>query len=248
MELVFEDASLFKKYVNGIAALVDEAEFLIDEKGLSLKATDPSQISLVDFELPKKAFKKFEIKESTKLGVDLNYLNQILSRAKASDSVEFSFSNDKSKLSVVFSGKSRRTFSIPLLDINTGELPLPKIDFDAEIKIKAEALNDSFKDANLISTHVVLSVENDSFIVKANSSKGNMENVYTEKDDSVISLKAKNEVKSMFPLDYLSNTIKAASADTEVTVNLKSNAPVEISYSLGEGKIQYFLAPRIESE
>ena len=248
MELVFEDASLFKKYVDGIAALVDEAEFLIDEKGLSLKATDPSQISLVDFELPKKAFKKFEIKESTKLGVDLNYLNQIMSRAKASDSVEFSISEDKSKLSVVFSGKSRRTFSIPLLDIKTGELPLPKIDFDAEIKIKAEALNDSFKDANLISTHLILSVENDSFIVKANSSKGNMENIYTEKDDSVISLKAKTEVKSMFPLDYLSNTIKAASADTEVTVNLKSNAPVEISYSLGEGKIQYFLAPRIESE
>ena len=248
MELVFEDASLFKKYVDGIAALVDEAEFLIDEKGLSLKATDPSQISLVDFELPKKAFKKFEIKESTKLGVDLNYLNQIMSRAKASDSVEFSISEDKSKLSVVFSGKSRRTFSIPLLDIKTGELPLPKIDFDAEIKIKAEALNDSFKDANLISTHLILSVENDSFIVKANSSKGNMENIYTEKDDSVISLKAKTEVKSMFPLDYLSNTIKAASADTEVTVNLKSNAPFEISYSLGEGKIQYFLAPRIESE
>ena len=248
MELVFEDASLFKKYVDGIAALVDEAEFLIDEKGLSLKATDPSQISLVDSELPKKAFKKFEIKESTKLGVDLNYLNQIMSRAKASDSVEFSISEDKSKLSVVFSGKSRRTFSIPLLDIKTGELPLPKIDFDAEIKIKAEALNDSFKDANLISTHLILSVENDSFIVKANSSKGNMENIYTEKDDSVISLKAKTEVKSMFPLDYLSNTIKAASADTEVTVNLKSNAPVEISYSLGEGKIQYFLAPRIESE
>lgn len=248
MELVFEDASLFKKYVDGIAALVDEAEFLIDEKGLSLKATDPSQISLVDFELPKKAFKKFEIKESTKLGVDLNYLNQIMSRAKASDSVEFSISEDKSKLSVVFSGKSRRTFSIPLLDIKTGELPLPKIDFDAEIKIKAEALNDSFKDANLISTHLILSVENDSFIIKANSSKGNMENIYTEKDDSVISLKAKTEVKSMFPLDYLSNTIKAASANTEVTVNLKSNAPVEISYSLGEGKIQYFLAPRIESE
>ena len=41
MELVFEDASLFKKYVDGIAALVDEAEFLIDETGLSLKATDP---------------------------------------------------------------------------------------------------------------------------------------------------------------------------------------------------------------
>ncbi|HZX19835.1 MAG TPA: proliferating cell nuclear antigen (pcna) [archaeon] len=248
MNLVFEDASLFRKCVDGISVLVDEAEFIIDEKGLSLKATDPSQISLVDFELPKKAFKKFDVKKSSRIGLDLNYLGQVMSRAKSGDSVEFLLSDDASKLVLVFSGKSKRSFTIPLLDLTSGDLPLPKIDFDAEIKIKADALNDSFKDASLISTHIVLSVENDSFFVRANSSKGNLENIYTQKDHSVVSLKASNEVRAMFPLDYLANIIKAASSDTEILVSLKTNAPVQINYSLGDGKLQYFLAPRIESD
>ena len=248
MHLVFEDASVFKKFIDGISVLVDEAEFVLDEKGLSLKATDPSQISLVDFVLPKSAFKKFDLKEGTKIGLDLNYLNQVMSRAKSGDVLELSVSTDSSKLSVVFSGSSRRTFSIPLLDITTAELPLPRIDFDAEVRIRASALSDSFKDANLISTHIVLLVENDSFILKANSSKGNLENVYTAKGSEVISLKAKSESRSMFPLDYLLSMIKAASSDTEVVLQLKSDAPTEITYKVGQGTLHYFLAPRIEAE
>ena len=103
MNLVFEDASLFRKCVDGISVLVDEAEFIIDEKGLSLKATDPSQISLVDFELPKKAFKKFDVKKSSRIGLDLNYLGQVMSRAKSGDSVEFLLSDYTSKLFLLFS-------------------------------------------------------------------------------------------------------------------------------------------------
>ena len=248
MELLFADASVFKKLVDGIATLVSEAEFLVDEKGLSLKPTDPSQISLVDFTLPKKAFKKFEISGNSKIGVDLNYLNQVMSRAKASDSLKLSASKDSSSLSVVFQGSAQRSFSIPLIDISQADLPVPKIDFDAIVRLKAGVLQDSFKDAALVSSHVLLAVENDSLKVKATSSKGNLENVYASKGESIISLKAQQEASAMFPLEYLSGMVKAASSDTEITLNLKSSAPAELSYSVGEGTLRYFLAPRIESE
>ena len=248
MELVFEDAAVFKRYVDGIAVLVDEAEFIIDEKGLSLKATDPSQISLVDFYLPRKAFKKFESGQAGKIGVDLNYFNQVMARAKSGDQLELSLSDDKSKLSVVFLGGAKRSFSVPLLDLNTADLPLPRIDFDSEVTVKADALNDGFKDANLISTHIVLSVKADGFLISATSSKGSLENTYGKKDKSVVSIKSTSDTRAMFPLDYLVSIIKATSSETEVTMRLKNSAPVEITYSIGEGRLQYFLAPRIEND
>lgn len=248
MELVFGDASVFKRYVDGIAVLVDEAEFIIDDRGLGLKATDPSQISLVDFYVPKSAFTKFDAGQSAKIGVDLNYFNQVMGRAKSGDRLEMGLSDDNSKLLVSFTGNAKRSFSIPLLDLNMAELPLPKIDFDAEVKVTADCLNDSFKDAALISTHLVLSVEKNAFTLKANSSKGSLENVYSTKDKSMVSLKATDDVRAMFPLDYLVSIIKATSSDTEVTLRLKNSAPVEVTYSIGEGRLQYFLAPRIESE
>jgi proliferating cell nuclear antigen len=57
----------------------------------------------------------------------------------------------------------------------------------------------------------------------------------------------KRDCKSMFPLDYLSDMLKAANSETDLTLKLKENAPVELNYHIGEAKLRYFLAPRIET-
>jgi DNA polymerase III sliding clamp (beta) subunit (PCNA family) len=52
----------------------------------------------------------------------------------------------------------------------------------------------------------------------------------------------------MFPLDYLQDMLKVASSDTKVNLFLKASAPVKVSYSISDASINYFLAPRIESQ
>ncbi|MBN1941594.1 MAG: proliferating cell nuclear antigen (pcna) [Candidatus Diapherotrites archaeon] len=248
MKVVLEKASDFQKCIEAIAVLIDEAEFLFDENRLSLKATDPSQISMVDFSLNKKAFKEYNVKEKTKIGVDLSYFSQVLHRAKASDSLTLELEEGANRLNVTFEGDSKRKFQIPLIDISSAELPNPKIDFDAEMKIKASLLQDALKDAALISTHVSLGANSDTFAVKANSSKGNLNNETKKDGKTLVEMKSTAGAQSMFPLDYLQDMLKAPASDSEVTVKLKSNAPVEINYSIGEAQINYFLAPRIESD
>jgi len=248
MELVLEKAGDFQKSIEAIAVLIDEAEFLVGENGIFLKATDPSQISMVSFSLEKKAFKKFDAKASTKIGLDLDYLRQVMSRAKPDDHLTLELADNDNRLHVCFKGQSSRRFQIPLIDISSSELPNPKIEFDAIVKMRAVVLQDALKDASLISSHVSLGIVKDKFFVKADSSKGNLYNE-TEKDKkNLIELKASKEVISMFPLDYLQDMLKAASPDTELELKLKGNAPVELSYKIGEACITYLLAPRIESE
>ena len=108
---------------------------------------------------------------------------------------------------------------------------------------------DGIKDALLISTHITLGVDAEHFFIRANSSKGKLNNQIKLADKKVItSFKAKNEAKATFPLDYLRDMVKGAASDVPVTLKLKTNAPVSISYKIGEASINYFLAPRIESE
>ena len=85
ISLVLDNAAEFKRCIDAIAVLIDEAEFVVDENGLSLKATDPSQISMVDFSLPKTAFKSFKADGVAKIGLDLDYLAQVMARSKSSD-------------------------------------------------------------------------------------------------------------------------------------------------------------------
>ncbi|MFH1752534.1 MAG: proliferating cell nuclear antigen (pcna) [archaeon] len=247
MELVIADAKTFKKCIEGIKVLIDEAEFLVNENGMTLKATDPSQISMIDFELNKSAFKSFHIEEPLKIGIDLDSLNQVMSRSKPGEELTLKLSDDKSRLNIFLKGKSKRNFSIPLIDISSAELPTPKIDFDVQIKVLAEILQDGLKDASLFSTHIVLGVEKDKFVLKAQSSKGELLSD-TEQEKALLEVNAKTDAKAMYPLDYLQDMLKTASSETELELNLKNDAPIRISYSIGDAKITYFLAPRIESK
>jgi proliferating cell nuclear antigen len=178
----------------------------------------------------------------------MNYLAQVMARAKPSDELTLALDEKASKLGLTFKGASRRSFSIPLIDISSSELPNPKIDFDATIKMKAEILQDGLKDAVLISSHILLGVSDKSFFLKANSSKGELDSETGSKEKGILDFSAKKECKSMFPLDYLSDMLKVAASDTPIEVNLKNNAPARISYAIGKASITYFLAPRIESE
>jgi len=248
VELVLENASSFKKCIDAISVLIDEAEFIIDKDAVRLKATDPSQISMVDFVLEKSAFKHYRVENLTKIGLDLDYLSQVMSRAGSSDELMLSLDEAKSRLVVSFNGTSKRSFSVPLIDVSTAELPTPKIEFDSTIKMLAGIFQDGLKDAGLISSHITVGVSDDNFFLKANSSKGSVENTTSNKEKGIIDFKATKECTSMFPLDYLNDMLKVAGSDNEITVHLKSNAPIKISYPIGKAQITYFLAPRIETE
>ena len=247
LELVLEEAGDFKRSIDAISVLINEAEFIVDENGLALKATDPSQISMIDFSLKKEAFKSYSVEGKAKLGVDLNHLSQIMSRAKAKDELSIRLDSATS-LKIGLKGASKRAFSVPLIDISSTELPTPKITFDAEVKVKADLLQDSFKDAALLSNHITLAVSDGKFILFADSSKGNFRNEVSKDDASLVSLKAKADLKSMFPLDYLANMVKGAQSAVDVTLSMKQDAPVKLQYDIGKATIVYFLAPRIEAE
>ena len=247
MDLVLEKADVFRKSIEAIAVLISEAEFVITEDALTLQATDPSQISMIDYRLDKKAFKKFDVKEKTKIGLDLDYLKQVVSRAKAGDELTLHLDKENSRLTVTLKGDSTRTFEIPLIDISSSELPNPKIEFDAELKLKASVLQDALKDASLISTHVSLGVDSEKFFVRADSSRGTLNSETMKNGKTLIELNVKNNASSMFPSDYLTDMLKTASPDSDVTLKLKSNAPVNLSYKIGDASITYFLAPRIEN-
>jgi len=247
MELVLKNADVFKKSMEAIAVLIDEAELVVSSKGIELKATDPSQISMVDFSLPKSAFSKFDSAD-TRLGLDLDYLNQVLSRAQGGDELLLSVDEKKAFLNVSFKGHAERSFLVPLIDISSSEVPNPKIEFDAELVISAGFLQNAFKDAALISSHVTLGCTDEKFFVKATSSKGSLNEDVKHNKATLHELKVKRECKSMFPLDYLQDMLKAASSDSKVNLFLKASAPVKVSYSIGDAGINYFLAPRIESQ
>ncbi|MBU0761412.1 MAG: proliferating cell nuclear antigen (pcna) [Candidatus Altiarchaeota archaeon] len=241
-EATVNDTKSWKSSIEAIAALIDEGTFQIDGSGMKLRAMDPSQIALVDFHLPSTAFEKFTCQNPISVGVDFSELNKITKRSKPEDKIDFSIDNNRLKM--VFRGETRREFTTAIIDSTSNPPREPKIEFTSEIKISPNIIKEALKDAELISNHVALKAE-ESLSVKSDGDTGSVEIDFPK--DKLLSVKVDSPSRAVFSLEYLNNIIKAAEIPSVVSLYLRTDAPLKVEYSIGEGRVVYFLAPRIET-
>ncbi len=245
MKLVLSDSKTLRQSLDAIAELITDAEFVVNEYGLSLKAIDPSQIALVIYNLPRDAFEDFKITGQKKLGVNIPSLQQIVKRAKPEDKVILEVGASK-RLNITLQGTTKRSFSINLLDLSASELPNPSITYDVFVKIKAPILADGVKDAALFASYLTIKIDNANISISTTSTKGELASETSLTNADVLDKDIKGDAKSIYSIDFLESLLKGASNDTELEIYLKTDAPLKLKYKIQESTIQYFLAPRIE--
>jgi len=248
IKLVIKDAKEFYKCIDAIGVLINEGLFTIDKEKFFLRATDPSQISLVDFVMPKSAFEEFiadigqESSNKISFGININNLLQILSHSSADDKLSIEIKEGKPTILIELLGKSKRSFTIPLIDVSDQQHPLPNIPFDVTVQLTSDQLLGGIKDAALFSSHLTFRVGDEKFVLETQSSKGKFKQEIEGGEIAISGQKA----KAMFPLDYLQNMIKNSKGT--ITIKLKDDMPIELSYTIGSAAVRYYLAPRVDSE
>jgi len=245
MKLILSDSKVLRQSLDAIAELITDAEFVVNEYGLSLKAIDPSQIALVIYNLPRDAFEDFKVTGQKKLGVNIPSFQQIIKRAKPEDKVVLEVGSNK-RLNVILQGTTKRSFSINLLDLSNSELPNPSINYDVFIKVKAPVLADGVKDAALFASYLTLKVDNEKIGISTTSTKGELNSETSLNGADVLDKDIKGDAKSIYSIDFLESLLKGTTNDTELEIYLKTDAPLKLKYKIQDSTIQYFLAPRIE--
>ncbi|RLE61618.1 MAG: proliferating cell nuclear antigen (pcna) [Thermoprotei archaeon] len=244
---VFGDAREWRYIVDSLATLIEEANFIMDPTGLRLRALDPSRIAMVDFMLPSTAFEEYECDEETRIGVSFDDLNKILKRGRADERLVFEVAEDRLRIKII--GKIERIFSLPLLDIGGEELKrTPKVSFTARARMLSDTLYDAIKDATLVSDSVKFSAKPEEFIIYAASDKGEINVRFTEEGGALIEYEVSEPAEAVYSLGYLNDILKKANKVSDmVLVEFATNNPLSLTFDVvGEGKLTYFLAPRME--
>jgi len=242
LKLTISDANSWKRSVDAIAALIDEGTFEFAESGMALKAMDPSQIAMVDFEMPKKAFKTYEVGQKQSIGIDFSELSRVMRRAHPEDTITMELKGNK--LEIHYDGKTKRKFLLPLIDA-TPHPNKPKIEFDVKVKVPANDIKEVLADVELVSNYVVFEANEKGVEVSSESESGKAE--ISLPKDTVLELKATKAARAMFPLEYLKNMTRNTDVSTVIEINLKKDNPMKMEYAIGDGKVTYYLAPRIEN-
>jgi proliferating cell nuclear antigen len=249
-KLKVTDAKLLRDMATAIAILVDEATFKINPEGLQLRAMDPSRVAMVDFEWPKTIFEEYTCTEPTKMCINISELLKLLKRTSKDEVVELSLDEKTGRLQVKITGKYTRSFTMPTLEASEEEVPTPKITFNVLAKATTSGLGQAIEDAQLVSDHVRIEADAEKIVLNATGDLMGATISLQKGSDTLLDLEAKESSKATYSLSYLSEIIKTAASTSDIaTLEFSSDMPVKLDFQqTKEGKLTFYLAPRIETE
>jgi len=236
-----KNALIWKASIDAIASFLSEGNFRFSDSGIKFRAIDPSQVLLVNYVMDKAGFDKYDV-EPNFVGLDIAELAKIMSRTQANDKLVMDL-ND-SELSLTLQGEFERSFKLPLIDVPDEDVSIPEHEFDAKVEINARLLKESLKDASLFGSSVVFRVEGKDFFLDAKGSAGSL-NISSKASKKCKVTANGKKVESKYSLSFLQNIAKEADPETMVTLELKTDTPLKISYEIGKNPIQYHLAHMI---
>ena len=238
-------ADVLKEVVDVVSTLVDEAKFNIGKDSITVKAVDPAHVAMVDLNLDRSAFEAYKADEG-ELGIDMDKMKEILRLGKAGETISLSHDEDKNRLIVTVGNTTRRMALVDTAGMSDPKVP--SLNLPAKVVVRTEELRQAIRASESISDHIALKVSPDGFEVVSEGDTDNVSHVVPK--DMLEELQGKEAVRSLFPLDYFSNMVKAISSAQTVTLYLGSDYPVKMEFKIagGKGEVKYLLAPRIESE
>ena len=245
-------AKEFKNALDAIGTLIDEGTFLIDPEGLKLRAMDPSRIAMVDFMWGRSVFDEYEApEEGIKLCVSVDELKKLLKKARKDESLELSLDTSTGRLKVIMRGRYVKSFTIPRLEVAGEEVPGElKIPFDAKITLDAGELKKAIADVSLVGDFVKFSADNERLLLTAESDVSSASVEFSRTSEAVIDFDVKESSAATFDTSMLEKMVKAGSALADVvTLEFSTNKPIKLDFRLPyEGKLIFYLAPRVEAE
>ncbi|MHA2399915.1 MAG: proliferating cell nuclear antigen (pcna) [Promethearchaeota archaeon] len=252
--LKLENSRILKGIIETLASIIDETEFRVTPKEFTISAMDPSRICLLKLSIKKDDFDEYTCAKDSKVGLNLDDLDKILKRSAASDSVEIEFNEaaQKIKIKMKREGVSRtRTFSLALLDIDIEEIPMDnllKIEYPSKWVIDPDFLVEAIKDAEIYSEILNINANAGQGLVFSSSGQiGEME--YNLAEEDLIESELEGISTGAYSLTFLKAILKIASITEKLEISLKTDHPLKMNFDLLEGgKLNYFLAPRVEEE
>lgn len=243
MKLKLESPESLTKGIEIISELVTEVRIKVSEFGLSVTAMDPSNVSLVCYTLPKEAFSIFETGPET-LGVNLDDLKRILKRCGTKSSIILEKVDNA--LQIIIEDRTRRIFSLVLIDVERDEIDFKektsRMEFVSFVRINSNDLIDSVEDCAVISESCSFETLDGKFIIMAkdqNSAKAEFS------DEAEIS---GENARGKYGLEYLQKFIKGAKLVDKVDLKFSTDHPLMMEIKAEHMKINFVLAPRVETE
>jgi len=226
--------------------VVLDADFTLDNEGVMCRTMDSSHVSLIDIAIEKNDFEKYQTNldngKTIKFSLNVKEFLSILKELDKTGSIQIVIEKDHVKLN-----QNGFSFSIVKKAASESDCPLPKIAYQTEIQFlymsNADLLK-TFKKISSISDYVTFESSDNGLVLSGSGDNGKTN---ISLDHSKIMIGHREDSISTYNLEYIIPFLKSVTKDTKVKMEYATTKPLKISTNLGDSRIQFYLAPRVEN-
>ncbi|MBW3014970.1 proliferating cell nuclear antigen (pcna) [Candidatus Woesearchaeota archaeon] len=245
MRLTLAEPKYFKDSISIISELVNEACFKITPEAIEMIAMDPANVAMVIFKLLSSTFTEYKVDQDTEIAINLNNLKQILRRTKPSDMLTLELDNNKLKLTL--QGNSKRTFSIPIIELDEKEQKIPDLNFGASIVMPTEFLTDAIEDVDIVAESVTFQAEPEKLVVEATGDLSKARIDINKADD--VNIETQDKIKAKYSIEYLKKMMGGSKLANQVSLYFSKDYPLKLEYKeMDRLMLSFILAPRVEND
>jgi len=223
--------------------------FEFTSNGLSLKAIDPAVVAMTMLKMMPSCFDQYDLEGDVKLTVNLDYLLEVLKRAKVSDKVIIELLSDSGNLKVSMVGNLNREFKIGLIENPEKDQKVPTPEFSGQIIIDNNVLRDAVKNCQMVSDCATFSANPLKFSISASGDLNNVVHDLGKDSPYLKELSVLNDESSKYSLEYLEKIIRGDKVSAETIIKFKKDYLLQVEYkTVDKLSLIFILAPRVEND
>ena len=246
MKLTLAEPKYLKEGISIISDLVNEATMKLTAQGLELVAMDPANVAMVIYNLLASGFSEYQLEKDEEIAINLANFKQILRRAKPADQVTLELG--EGKLKIQLNGKTTRTFSIPIIDLEDKEQKVPDLSFGATITMMSSSLNDAIEDADIVAESVSFHANKKGLTVSAEGDLSHAKIDIKSDDTTQINVHEEGELRAKYSIEYLKKMMQGGKLADNVAVHFNNDYPLRLDYkTVDRVSLSFILAPRVEN-
>ena len=249
--------SLWKKIIESIKDVVEDANWECSGSGISLQGMDSSHVALVSLYLKSDGFDPYRCDRNISLGLSSSNLSKILKCSSNDDSVTIRASETSDNVSFVFENSNSEKvsqFDLKLMNIDSEHLGIPDMEYDCVVTLAATEFQRICRDLSLLGESVQIACTKEGVQFSSSGSIGTgkislRSNTTGDNIDENVKIELHEAVILTFALRYLNFFTKATSLTSSVILSFKAGNPLVVEYQIQEiGYLKYYLAPKIEDD
>ena len=246
LKFSLEDAQVWKRIVDAVQSLVDEATLSASPDGVRIYALTEDRVAMVNTFLPTSFFEIYECPNELKFSLSFTELSRYLKIARSGDMIRIEIPDNIEYLKLVLSGASTRSILMRSLIGETQKYQETKFNTTAEIKLISSEFDQIIKSMSLGSDIFTIKADTEKFTFIAETDISETKVSYKADDSVVLEFNVEEPATSKYNLKILSSITPASKTSDMFALRLATDKPVEVEFPLGgEGWIKYDVAPMI---